>query len=1243
MSALAADRNLLFGLLALQNGLINQIQLVAAFQAWTLDKARALADHLVDRGDLDVDDRSAVDALVARHIKKQGGDVEKSLAVIPAGRSTCESLARLGEADIEASLAHVGAASTQAGDDIDRTASYSVGSATSDGQRFRVLRPHARGGLGAVFVALDAELHREVALKQLLDHHADDPVSRQRFLLEAEVTGGLEHPGIVPVYGLGTYSNGRPYYAMRFIRGDSLKEANERFHADESLKKDSGRRSLELRKLLRRFTDVCNAIDYAHSRGVLHRDIKPGNIIVGKYGETLVVDRGLAKSLGRVERGSDAGERTFTPSSASGSAETLPGSALGTPAYMSPEQAAGDLDRLGPRSDVYSLGATLYCLLTGKPPQEGDDVGELLRRVQRGDFPRLRQVDPSIDPPLEAVCLKAMTREPEGRYAAPRLLAEDIERWMADEPVTAYREPVSRRARRWAMRNRTAVATAAVALVAGVVGLAAVLVVQTQAKADIVRALASETRANVALADANAKVQARYNLAVEAISTFHTGVSEDFLLKEDKFKDLRERLLRSAVSFYEKLGALLKDEADLPSRRALLQANFEVAVLAGLVGRNEEALAMHRRVLAGREALAGDPAAVTGSRVDVARSLLSVGELLEATGLLAATGKGEAMTCYERARAVLAPDGATPADPAARVALAASEYRRGLLLQSQGKTAEGLATLEHARDLEDALADADRGNHDLQQERARTYSAIGYTLMDKDKREPEAALTAYKAALAIRQKLYDDKPAVTSFRSDLAMGHHNMGRLLLLTDKWSEAATEYRKALVINQKLVEDNSAVTTFRSDLAWSHHGLGEALWNLGKRPEAETEDRRALALLQKLTEENPRVTWFREGMFGVHRHLMFLLNRMRGPAEETAEGRKLVATFEKLAVDNPTVTELRETLAGSHEVLGQLLLYSGESLEAEVEFRQAIAHRQKLLDDNPTLAELRRNLASTLWYLGNLFSQAGRLSEAEAVHRKALAIRQKLADDNSGRFPSLLPGELADSLGSLGWLLAQAGKNNEAMDYYRREEEVRQKLLDATSSDVLVNLPNQLDYRVGYRTALANCQINSANFLRRVGKHAEARAACEQARSLLEPMVKANPENEFFRRTLAETYLRSGHVLSDSGDPAGATSAWRRAVTLYDSLRPLEPSQMLLRACCHAGLSALAGRPGSGVQAEEGPAEIDCAMNWLRQAVAAGYRNPYAYKTETALSPLRTFSNFRLLMMDLAMPADPFARGN
>ena len=143
-------------------------------------------------------------------------------------------------------------------------------------------------------------------------------------MIEAEITGGLEHPGIVPVYGLGAYRDGRPYYAMRFIRGENLKEAIDAFHGDASLKNHPGRKSLELRKMLRRFTDVCNAIEYAHSRGVLHRDIKPGNVILGKHGETLVVDWGLAKAVGKVDPGVSSGEGTFIPGSASSALKLCP-------------------------------------------------------------------------------------------------------------------------------------------------------------------------------------------------------------------------------------------------------------------------------------------------------------------------------------------------------------------------------------------------------------------------------------------------------------------------------------------------------------------------------------------------------------------------------------------------------------------------------------------------------------------------------------------------------------------------------------------------------------------------------------------------------------------------------------------------------------------------------------------------------------------------------------------------------
>jgi serine/threonine-protein kinase len=355
-----ADYNLLFGILALQMDFISREQLVAAMNAWVLEKSTSLGVILLRQEALDKDEQQLLEALVAKHLAKHGGDAEKSLAAVSSVDTARYELQRVADGDVQASLVHV--ARDRPNRDLGATLTQSMGESTSSGVRFRILRPHARGGLGEVLVAQDEEFSREVALKQIQAQHADDPDSRGRFLLEAEITGGLEHPGIVPVYGLGTYANGRPFYAMRFIRGDSLKEAIEDFHSADSAKLSYGEWTLRLRKLLGRFIDVCNAVEYAHSRGVLHRDLKPGNIMLGKYGETLVVDWGLAKPMGQaISTLVDPTERALQPSSASGTAPERMGSAIGTPQYMSPEQAGGQLDQLGPASDVYSLGARRRC------------------------------------------------------------------------------------------------------------------------------------------------------------------------------------------------------------------------------------------------------------------------------------------------------------------------------------------------------------------------------------------------------------------------------------------------------------------------------------------------------------------------------------------------------------------------------------------------------------------------------------------------------------------------------------------------------------------------------------------------------------------------------------------------------------------------------------------------------------------------------------------------------------------
>jgi serine/threonine protein kinase/tetratricopeptide (TPR) repeat protein len=496
MTSCCADRNLLFGITALQMSLIGRDQLIDAMQEWDKDKSRTLGEVLTDRWSMTIEECERIDRMIANQDQHQDGSLESSWSdfplISPSNVAVVDTSAAPPNGAGAVKMVRGGAL---AAEPVMARAPGRPEVATS---RYRVIRPHAAGGLGRVHLAEDTELHRRVALKEIQPNHAEDPVSRERFVFEAEVTGNLEHPGIVPVYDLGWRPNGRPFYAMRFIEGEDLAAAARRFHAG-SLPDFFGR---EFRWLLRRFVDVCNTIGYAHSRGVLHRDIKPGNIMLGPFGETLVMDWGVAKPLGGPE--ADAASRdnpyrngtsTIRPHWGSSSV-TLAGQAVGTPAYMSPEQAAGRPDLLGPASDVYSLGATLYVLLTHQPPFSGDP-NDVLRKVRQGCFDAPRAILPGVPRDLDAICLKAMAAEPSRRYASALALADDVELWLADEPVTACREPNSARARRWVKRHQPIVAGVAASVVVAMAALALAVPVLSMAWRNQAEARRDESRQRV--------------------------------------------------------------------------------------------------------------------------------------------------------------------------------------------------------------------------------------------------------------------------------------------------------------------------------------------------------------------------------------------------------------------------------------------------------------------------------------------------------------------------------------------------------------------------------------------------------------------------------------------------------------------------------------------------------------------------------------------------------------------------
>src|SRR5262245_10470515 len=410
------DRNLLFGVLALQADLIDTRQFIEACTLWTARKDVFLADLLMERGWIVAEDRSHIEYLLERKLQKHSGDPRASLAAIDDNIK--RSLAALGDAEIHQSLASL---SPSDGTGQDGTVDFFPEAQ----QRYSLVRLHASGGIGRIWLARDSYLQRDVALKELRPERAEDSTLWARFLNEAQITGQLEHPGIVPVYELARRPDSKqPFYTMRFVRGRTLSEAVAAFHA----KRTAGEYdSFELLTLLNAFVAVCNTIAYSHSRGVLHRDLKGHNVVLGDFGEVVVLDWGLAKRVDHNE--ADESSTDVGPLPSSRPDLTLHGQALGTPAYMAPEQAAGRLDEIDCRTDVYGLGAMLYEILTGQPPFSDADTRKLLRKVIEDQPAAPRDLVPEAPPALEAVCLRAIAKNPDHRYASASEIAVEVQGW----------------------------------------------------------------------------------------------------------------------------------------------------------------------------------------------------------------------------------------------------------------------------------------------------------------------------------------------------------------------------------------------------------------------------------------------------------------------------------------------------------------------------------------------------------------------------------------------------------------------------------------------------------------------------------------------------------------------------------------------------------------------------------------------------------------------------------------------
>jgi serine/threonine protein kinase len=773
---------------------------------------------------------------------------------------------------------------------------------------YEVLDTLGRGGMAVVYKARQASLNRLVALKMILTGAHASPAELARFHSEAEAVASLQHPNIVQIYEVGEH-DGCPFFSLEFMDGGSL---------DQRLAGTPQPPSAAARLV----DTLAQAMHYAHQHGVVHRDLKPANILLTADGTPKISDFGLAK-----RQATHATERTQT------------GIILGTPSYMAPEQAGGESNSVGPRADVYALGAVLYELLTGRPPFRGTSPLETMRQVRFDEPVPLTRLQPAVPRDLEIICLKCLRKEPDRRYPTALALADDLRRFLGNEPILARPTGFWERGVKWARRRPTAAALVLVSTFAAVLLIAGLFWHLTRLRWERDHA------------------ERNFRKARQAVDEMLTEVAQEHLASEPHMEGKRRVLLEKALKFYQEFLEAKGDDPTIQKETAL--AAQRVGDILRLLGRYDQAKNAYLQAIdlltPLSKAYPSEPL-YTQARANCHNFL---GEVFRQTSRHA-----EAAESYHEALRLLDALVVRVADePDYRMDRARTCYNLGILAKDTNQLAEAERYLGQAiTDLEDLVARHD-GVARYRQHLARSYLNLGPVLRQTGR--PEVARERYQQAIALLKRLAEHDSENRDYRHELGVARNNLGNLLAETDL-NQAEVEHATAVQLFTALTGESPLVPVYRQELANCSNSLGNVIAQqhllplpaLGaalpgcaaaqgaacfrvaatclagtsrKLTEAQRAYERAESILVRLVKEHPKVPEYHGDLGMTRGNLGWVLTEQQKWHEGRDHLEQAVTSLREAVKPDPPNPVYQTALRNQYQALAETALHKGDHAAA------------------------------------------------------------------------------------------------------------------------------------------------------------------------------------------------------------------------------------------------------------------------------------------------------------------------